>query len=401
MENVVPWFTDPATDSTSDSGSRCASGAPPSRSALAPLHHAVRAPRFLPRPSLTLLGMPSFVVASYAVPPSVPPASTREGDPCGVRLPDVLPIRCQISDSVCFFVAAFIFISAFLFHVAVGPAFSADSAAGSGAGIPGETLSVSVSAREPFQGDPVLAEVSVAPSSDNLTLVWRGRTVPMRDAGVGKHVALVGVDFMELPGKALLTATTVRNGSVVRFDLELTVRERIFPVQELTLPEGMARFDDAMLERIRGEAERLEERFAAVTAPAWDLPFLPPVPDFRPAGFGARRVINGGPRAPHAGVDIHVPAGTPVTAIAAASVAFAGEQFFGGNSVVLDHGGGVFSVYYHLREYTVVEGQRVARGQRIGSVGSSGRATGPHLHFGVRVPGGRVDPSRLFDPAFH
>ena len=262
-------------------------------------------------------------------------------------------------------------------------------------------MSVSVSAREPFQGDPVLAEVSVAPSPDNLTLVWMGRTVPVKDSGDGKYLALIGVDLLERPGKALLTATAVRNGAVARFDMELAVRERAFPVQELTLPESMARFDDATLERIRLEAERLEGRLAGATAPAWELPFLPPVADFRPAGFGARRVINGDPRAPHAGVDIHVPAGTPVTAIAAASVAFAGEQFFGGNSVVLDHGGGVFSVYYHLREYTVAEGQRVAKGARIGSVGSSGRATGPHLHFGVRVPGGRVDPSRLFDPAFH
>ena len=291
-------------------------------------------------------------------------------------------------------------LPAILLLAGVSPAFSADPSSADRPGIPGETFSVSVSAREPAQGDPVLVEVSVAPSPDNLTLVWRGRTVPVRDAGAGKYIALVGVDLMEPPGKASLTATTVRNGSVARFDLELTVRERVFPVQELTLPESMARFDDATLERIRGEAERLEERLAAVTAPAWDLPFLPPVPDFRPAGFGARRVINGEPRAPHAGVDIHVPAGTPVTAIAAAAVGFAGEQFFGGNSVVLDHGGGVFSVYYHLREYTVAEGQRVAKGKRIGSVGSSGRATGPHLHFGVRVPGGRVDPSRLFDPAF-
>jgi murein DD-endopeptidase MepM/ murein hydrolase activator NlpD len=162
----------------------------------------------------------------------------------------------------------------------------------------------------------------------------------------------------------------------------------------------MAQFDDATLARIRRESERMEERFAAVTAPAWDLPFLPPVEDFRPAGFGARRMINGEPRAPHAGVDIHVPAGTPVRAIAAGTVAFAGQQFFGGNSVVLDHGGGVFSVYYHLQGYTVAEGQRVAKGEGIGAVGSSGRSTGPHLHFGVRAPGGRIDPSRLFDPAF-
>jgi murein DD-endopeptidase MepM/ murein hydrolase activator NlpD len=77
-------------------------------------------------------------------------------------------------------------------------------------------------------------------------------------------------------------------------------------------------------------------------------------------------------------------------------VTFAGEQFFGGNSVVLDHGGGLFSIYYHLQDIAVSEGRKVARGERIGAVGASGRATGPHLHFGVRAAGGRIDPSLLF-----
>ena len=98
---------------------------------------------------------------------------------------------------------------------------------------------------------------------------------------------------------------------------------------------------------------------------------------------------------PHSAVDIRLSAGTPVRAIADGKVAFAAEQFFGGRSVVIDHGGGVFSVYYHLKEVSVAEGREISRGDRVGSVGATGRATGPHLHFGVRVPGGRVDPTRL------
>jgi murein DD-endopeptidase MepM/ murein hydrolase activator NlpD len=99
-------------------------------------------------------------------------------------------------------------------------------------------------------------------------------------------------------------------------------------------------------------------------------------------------------------VDIFLPEGTPVRAVSAGTVVLSGEQFFGGRSVVLDHGGGLFSIYYHLREAVVSEGQRVAKGDRIGAVGSTGRATGPHLHFGVRAAGGRVDPSLLFGQAF-
>jgi murein DD-endopeptidase MepM/ murein hydrolase activator NlpD len=159
----------------------------------------------------------------------------------------------------------------------------------------------------------------------------------------------------------------------------------------------MTHFDPPTLRRIREEAKALEERFARVTRPVlWQVPFLPPVEEYRPENFGSRRVINGEPRMPHAGVDLRLPEGTPVRAIADGVVAFAGEQFFGGRSVVIDHGGGVFSLYYHMKENLVAEGRRVSRGERIGAVGATGRATGPHLHFGVRVPGGRVDPSLLF-----
>ncbi len=252
----------------------------------------------------------------------------------------------------------------------------------------------------PGQGDPVLVEAAVAAPADNVEVVWKGRSFPMKDAGGGRYIALIGVDVAEPPGKAALSVSAAPGGAAARSDLELTVVARSFPVQELTLPKALAEFDAPVLERIRGEAARLDNIFAAVTVPAWDIPFLPPVGDFRPANFGARRVINGEPRSQHAAVDIHAPEGTPVTAIAAGTVAFAGEQFFGGRSVVLDHGGGLFSLYYHLREYAVVRGQRVAKGERIGSVGSSGRATGPHLHFGVRAPGGRIDPSRLVGQAF-
>jgi murein DD-endopeptidase MepM/ murein hydrolase activator NlpD len=186
------------------------------------------------------------------------------------------------------------------------------------------------------------------------------------------------------------------DGVRVRSEAEVTISPRKFAVQELTLPEGMAEFDNATLVRIGAEAAELSRRLSRVTAPRWRIPFLTPVEEYRPANFGARRVINGHPRMPHAAVDITLPAGTPVRAIADGRVAFAGDQFFGGQSVVIDHGGGVFSVSYHLKEFSVAEGQEIFRGARIGSVGSTGRATGPHLHFGVRVPGGRVDPTRLF-----
>ena len=264
----------------------------------------------------------------------------------------------------------------------------------------GESISVSVSNHSPGQGDPVLVEVSADPSLDNLAIAWKGRMLPLIKASGGRFLGVIGIDLMEPPGTLPLSVVANRDGHPARLDLTLSVREKPFPVQELTLPKKMAEFDEATLARIRREADRLEELFSALSAPVWDLPFQPPVEEYLPTNFGARRVINREPRSPHAAVDIHLPEGTPVTAIAAGTAVLSGEQFFGGRSVVLDHGGGLYSIYYHLREAAVSEGQRVAKGERIGAVGSSGRATGPHLHFGVRAPGGRVDPTLLFGKAF-
>jgi murein DD-endopeptidase MepM/ murein hydrolase activator NlpD len=257
-------------------------------------------------------------------------------------------------------------------------------------------LSISVSTGTPALGDPVVVEVTASGAVDNLVLLWKRAGWPMRETAPGRYEGLIGVDLDDPAGPGVVAAEGFLDGVRVRAEAEVTISPREFAVQELTLPKGMAEFDNATLVRIDAEAKELSRRFSKVTSPRWRIPFLPPVEAYRPANFGARRVINGERRMPHAAVDIHLPGGTPVRAIADGRVAFAGEQFFGGRSVVIDHGGGVFSVCYHLKEFSVAEGQEIFRGDRIGSVGATGRATGPHLHFGVRVTGGRVDPTRLF-----
>ncbi|GAB4365376.1 MAG: M23 family metallopeptidase [Deltaproteobacteria bacterium] len=258
-------------------------------------------------------------------------------------------------------------------------------------------LDIRLSAASPSQGDPVLVRATATVPADAATARWEGREYPLKQDADGGFLGVIGVDLLAPPGKRTLAVEARRGRRVVaRADIPVTVRGRTFPVQELTLPPRMTEFDRATLQRIDREAKRLAGKFSRISSPVrWTVPFLPPVADFRPGPFGSRRVINGEPRSPHAGVDLVLPEGTPVVAIADGVVAFAGEQFFGGNSVVLDHGGGLFSVYYHLREAVVSDGQEVARGERIGSVGMSGRATGPHLHFSVRAAGGRVDPTLL------
>jgi len=260
---------------------------------------------------------------------------------------------------------------------------------------PDGSLSIAVSTGTPALGDPVVVEVAANGAVANLVLRWKGADWPMRKIATGRYEGLIGVDLDDPEGPAVVAAEGFLEGARFRAEAALTISPRKFAVQELTLPKGMAEFDDATLARIGAEAAELSRRFSRVTFPRWRTPFLPPVEEYRPANFGARRVINGDRRMPHAAVDIHLPAGTPVQAIADGQVAFAGEQFFAGRSVVIDHGGGVFSVYYHLKEVSVAEGREISRGDRVGSVGATGRATGPHLHFGVRVPGGRVDPTLL------
>jgi murein DD-endopeptidase MepM/ murein hydrolase activator NlpD len=127
----------------------------------------------------------------------------------------------------------------------------------------------------------------------------------------------------------------------------------------------------------------------------WRRPFERPATGATTGSFGMRSVFNGRPRSPHAGVDFRGPTGAPVTAPAAGIVALADDLFFTGNTVVVDHGQGLYSVLAHLSELHVAEGDTVTRGDLVGRIGRTGRATGPHLHWSVRLNGARIDPLSL------
>lgn len=169
-----------------------------------------------------------------------------------------------------------------------------------------------------------------------------------------------------------------------------------YPEQRLAVPERMVDLSPEDLARVERENARIATLWPRETPPRFALPLAPPLPaPFSGERFGARRVFNGQPRSPHNGVDFRAPAGTPVTAPADGVVVLAEEHFFAGNSVFVDHGGGLVSMCFHLADLPVREGQDVRRGEILGHVGSTGRATGPHLHFGVRWHGARVDPNLL------
>lgn len=158
----------------------------------------------------------------------------------------------------------------------------------------------------------------------------------------------------------------------------------------------MVDLDKKTLARVKHESKVLYESFESVLLkPLWDSEFIEPVKGRISGRFGSRRVINGKPKRPHSGEDIAVPKGTAVVAMNRGIVRLTMDHFFTGKGVILDHGLGLFSMYFHLSTVDVMQGQMVEKGQLIGKVGATGRATGPHLHWGVRLNGSRIDPYSL------
>lgn len=182
---------------------------------------------------------------------------------------------------------------------------------------------------------------------------------------------------------------------------QVRVAEYPYPVQHLSLADdSQVNLSAEDLARVGRENALIGALWSRRGAARFQLPLAAPL-DRLPEGgrFGARRFFNGQPRNPHSGADYAATTGTPVRAVAAGEVALSGDFFFSGRSLFLDHGDGLVTMYFHLSRIDVEPGARVERGQPIGAVGQSGRATGPHLHFAARWRGARVDPRLLLQPA--
>jgi murein DD-endopeptidase MepM/ murein hydrolase activator NlpD len=255
---------------------------------------------------------------------------------------------------------------------------------------------VSVTPPGPHPGDVVVLEVAGAPP--DVRVEWDGRPVPVF-ADEGRAIALVGIDLDVRPGLIgwrVTRPSRAKNGGALAAGA-VTVRPRTSPTQQLTLPRAMVDLDAPTLARVEAERGQLRAALAdGARERLWRGSFRAPVEGGHPTGgFGLRRVINGQPRNPHTGYDWAAPVGTSVLAANAGRVVLVTEHFFAGKNVVLDHGLGLFTLYYHLDETRVALGEPVAAGQVIGAVGATGRVTGPHLHFAVLLGGARVDPEAL------
>ncbi|MCC6206947.1 MAG: peptidoglycan DD-metalloendopeptidase family protein [Gammaproteobacteria bacterium] len=201
------------------------------------------------------------------------------------------------------------------------------------------------------------------------------------DTKVGKHWLYLG----RPDDKANTIAFTVQDKQYATQSLTITDRRKVEP-----LAEDLKRIDTETA-HMNAVYTRWDER--PLGLPAFDLP----VPGVQSSPFGLLRIFNGLPRKPHSGLDLAAPTGTPVHAPADGVVADTGDYFFNGNSIFIDHGQGLITLYCHLSEIGVKAGQTVKRGEPIGKVGRTGRATGPHLHWGVSLNGARVDPSLLLN----
>ncbi len=253
---------------------------------------------------------------------------------------------------------------------------------------------IHLSSRTIAQGELGLISVEVQEGQAPQVL-WMDQEVPMvPDAQERRWQGFLGVDLNSTPGKHRLIVKTLRAGREKVLTIEVVKKHR--GVRRLTLPKEMVELDPPTLERAKKESEIMKEALQPrFKTPLWRGPFIMPVEGEVVGTFGMTSIINNQPRAPHSGVDLKADPGIPVQAINHGKVVLTDDHFFSGKSVVIDHGGGILSMYFHLDEIMVKQDDQITKGQPIGRVGATGRATGAHLHLGIRINGARVDPLSL------
>lgn len=219
---------------------------------------------------------------------------------------------------------------------------------------------------------------------------WAGRDVAL---------AMLGTDVLsDKPGKKKFVLRVVAGGKERKFKRTVRIVDKDYPVQKLTLPKKMVTPPKEVYDRIKKDRKEVGEALKSWSNDRqWFLPLKRPVSGSLSSRYGLRRVLNGKPKNPHRGLDFRGAKGTPIKAVAAGKVVLANSHYYAGNSVYIDHGNGVVSLYFHLSEFGVKEGDTVERGQVIGKIGSTGRVTGPHLHMSISVQGRLVDPKPLLE----
>ena len=237
-----------------------------------------------------------------------------------------------------------------------------------------------------------VARLSLGPAA--VRPVAHAGEVPLLVLGdVIEWTALVGIALAATPGEARISVQQKGGG---QRQIAYTVASKRYREQRLTVAPrtvDLSPGDEARYERERAHQAAVTAAFSEPWPLASQLQMRVPVPGRRSSSFGLRRVFNGQSRNPHSGMDIAAASGTPVAAPLAGRVIDTGDYFFNGNTVWLDHGGGLLSMVCHLSAISVKPGDRLKTGERLGAVGATGRATGPHLHWSVMLNRSMVDPA--------
>jgi murein DD-endopeptidase MepM/ murein hydrolase activator NlpD len=255
------------------------------------------------------------------------------------------------------------------------------------------------------QGQVLLVKVTGEEQATEVMGKFLSRTVPFfREFRPGEpvgHLGLLGIDMQDEPGTYELAVEVKQGEQAKRLSFNVLVAKENFAVEHLTLPKEKVDLDEKATARWKAEQEQVKQALAEDSRlKLWRSNFLEPVNGKRTGIFGSVRVMNGKPRNPHNGEDIGAPLGTDVAATNDGVVRLTVDHIFSGRGVFVDHGLGFYSMYFHLSEILVKDGDLVKAGQIIGKVGATGRATGPHLHWGVKLNGARVNPYSLLDLPF-
>lgn len=251
-------------------------------------------------------------------------------------------------------------------------------------------------------GQPFIVRLTSDLPLGSVSFNWQGKqVVPSISVWNNRHIALamLGTDVLNAkPGKEELSVIASIDGKENTFRRSIQLIGKSYPKQELTLPKKMVTPPAEVYDKIKADRVEIGKALTTVSPQrVWRLPFQRPVDGKYTSLYGLRRILNGKPKNPHRGLDFRAPLGTPIRSVADGTVILVGDHYYAGNSIYIDHGNGVVSMYFHSSEVLVKEGDTVQRGQVISKAGKSGRATGSHLHLSVAVLGRLVNPKPLFE----
>lgn len=270
----------------------------------------------------------------------------------------------------------------------------------------GSGVQLRVSAPAAAQGTLLLAEIRSASPLSEVSGKWNDHDVPFwQERGKAQaksradvRRALLGVDLEKAAGRyEFAVAAQLQSGEHASCLATVGIKAGHFATESLTVKKQFVEPDPEQEARAEAETKRLRVIYDTVTPERlWSGPFRMPLDgEFKGSNFGKRRVLNGHPGSPHSGVDFPAPAGTPVHAAQKGRVVLAEELYFSGNTVIVDHGLGIYTFYCHFSEIDAKVGDEVVAGTVIGKVGATGRVTGPHLHWGLQVQHTRVNALEL------